>query len=105
MVRGHWLTLGCEDVAVKMGPAGVLLPSGTVAEPEAQLPALDTSGAGDAFDAGYLGARMRGLSPERAAAHGQRLAGWVVMRQGAIPERDHAAPYAAMAAEAEPAAG
>jgi 2-dehydro-3-deoxygluconokinase len=105
MVRDHWLTWGCEEVAVKMGSAGVMLPGGTVAEPEAQLPALDTSGAGDAFDAGYLGARIRGLPPERAAAHGQRLAGWNVMRQGAIPERDHAAPYADLAAEAEPAAG
>lgn len=105
LVRGHWLTWGCEEVAVKMGSAGVMLPDGTVAEPEAQLPALDTSGAGDAFDAGYLGARLRGLPSERAAAHGQRLAGWTVMRRGAIPERDHAAPYADMAAEAEPAAG
>lgn len=103
-VRDHWLACGCEEVAVKMGSAGVLLPGG-VAEPEAQLPALDTSGAGDAFDAGYLGARMRRLPPERAAAHGQRLAGWVVMRRGAIPERDHAAPYAEMASEAELAAG
>jgi 2-dehydro-3-deoxygluconokinase len=104
MVRDHWLTWGCEEVAVKMGSAGVMLPGGTVAEPEAQLPALDTSGAGDAFDAGYLGARMRGLPPERATAHGQRLAGWTVMRQGAIPERDHAAPYADLAAEGGPAA-
>jgi 2-dehydro-3-deoxygluconokinase len=105
LVRDHWLTWGCEEVAVKMGSDGVMLPDGTLAEPEAQLPALDTSGAGDAFDAGYLGARLRGLSPERAAAHGQRLAGWTVMRRGAIPERDHAAPYTDMAAEAEPAAG
>jgi 2-dehydro-3-deoxygluconokinase len=105
LVRDHWLTWGCEEVAVKMGATGVMLPDGTVAEPDARLPALDTSGAGDAFDAGYLGARLRGLPPERAAAHGQRLAGWTVMRHGAIPERDHAAPYADMAAEAGPGAG
>lgn len=102
MVREHWITWGCEEVVVKLGVAGVLLPDGTTAVPDAKLHALDTSGAGDAFDAGYLGARLRGLPPEQAAAHGQKLAGWTVMRQGAIPERDHAAPYAAMAAEAQP---
>ena len=100
MVRDHWLTWGCEEVIVKMGSAGAMLPDGTAAAPDAQLLALDTSGAGDAFDAGYLGARLRGLAPARAVADGQRLAGWTVMRRGAIPERDHAAPYAAMAAEA-----
>jgi len=100
MVRDHWLTWGCGEVVVKLGAGGILLPGGTVAEPEAHLHALDTSGAGDAFDSGYLAARLRGRSPEQAAAHGQRLAGWTVMRHGAIPERDHAAPYAAMVAEA-----
>jgi 2-dehydro-3-deoxygluconokinase len=100
MVRDHWLTWGCEEVIVKMGSAGAMLPDGTTVAPDAQLLALDTSGAGDAFDAGYLGARLRGLAPARAVADGQRLAGWTVMRHGAIPERDHAAPYAAMAAEA-----
>jgi 2-dehydro-3-deoxygluconokinase len=100
-IRDHWLKCGCEEVVVKLGPAGAMLPDGTLAKPEVQLHALDTSGAGDAFDAGYLGARLRGASPEQAAAHGQRLAGWTVMRQGAIPERDHAAPYLAMTASNE----
>ncbi len=100
MVRDHWLTWGCQEAIVKMGAAGVMLPDGTVAEPEVQYPALDTSGAGDAFDAGYLGGRLRTLPPDHAAACGQRLAGWTVMRHGAIPERDHSAPYAEMFAEA-----
>ena len=99
-VRDHWITWGCEEVVVKLGADGIMLPDGTVAEPAAQLHALDTSGAGDAFDAGYLAGRLRGLPPAQAAAHGQRLAGWTVMRHGAIPERDHAAPYEAMVAEA-----
>ena len=99
-IRDHWITWGCEEVVVKLGAVGIMLPDGTVAAPAAQLHALDTSGAGDAFDAGYLAGRLRGLPPDQAAAHGQRLAGWTVMRHGAIPERDHAAPYAAMVAEA-----
>jgi 2-dehydro-3-deoxygluconokinase len=101
MVRDHWLSCGCEEVIVKMGAEGAMLPDGSAAEPEAPLHALDTSGAGDAFDAGYLAARLRGLPPERAAGHGQRLAGWTVMRHGAIPERDHAAPYAGMVGETQ----
>ena len=99
-VRDHWLTWGCEEVIVKLGVAGVMLRDGTVMKPERALPALDTSGAGDAFDAGYLGARLRGLPPDRAAAQGQRLAGWIVMHSGALPERDASAPYAEMVAEA-----
>jgi len=100
MIRDHWLTWGCKEVVVKMGEDGIMLPDGSSARPEVQLHALDTSGAGDAFDAGYLTSRLRGCPPEQAAAHGQRLAGWTVMRQGAIPERDHSAPYPAMMAEA-----
>ena len=100
MVRDHWMTWGCPEVVVKLGAEGAMLPDGSVTLPETQHHALDTSGAGDAFDAGYLAARLHGRAPERAAAHGQRLAGWTVMRHGAIPERDHSAPYAAMVAEA-----
>ncbi len=94
VILDHWRRCGCEEVVVKMGGSGIMLPDGTEVKPEAQLHALDTSGAGDAFDAGYLAARLRGASLTAAAAQGQRLAGWTVMRAGAIPERDHAAPYA-----------
>lgn len=99
VIRDHWTRCGCDEVLVKMGGAGIMLPDGTQVKPEAQLHALDTSGAGDAFDAGYLSARMRGVEPAAAAEQGQRLAGWTVMRHGAIPERDHAAPYAELAAK------
>jgi 2-dehydro-3-deoxygluconokinase len=49
---------------------------------------VDTSGAGDAFNGGYLAARMDGASVEDAVMAGHRLAGWCVMRSGAIPARD-----------------
>lgn len=91
-IRGHWTELGCGEVLLKRGAEGCILPDGT-AVASTRLPALDTSGAGDAFDAAYLDARLDGASPADAAAAGQRLAGWVVMRAGAIPPRDHAAPY------------
>ena len=93
-VREHWLRQGCGEVLVKLGAEGAMAPDGTVLRPPAELRPLDTSGAGDAFDAGYLGVRLRGAPAQQAVQAGQRLAGWTVMRQGAIPPRDHAAPYA-----------
>ena len=38
-------------------------------------------------------ARSRGASVTDAAKSAHRLAGWVVMRRGAIPDRDAHAPY------------
>ena len=93
VVAEAWRDLGCGEVLVKLGAAGCRLPDGsTLAPPEALRP-VDTSGAGDAFDAGYLAARMRGGDPHDAAMAGHRLAGWAIMRNGAIPRRDEAAPY------------
>lgn len=86
-VFDHWQHLGCHETIVKLGPDGCLTPaSGTIAPPEVLEP-VDTSGAGDAFNGGYLAARMDGASIEGAALEGHRLAGWCVMRRGAIPAR------------------
>lgn len=97
-VTAHWQAGGAGEIVVKLGTDGCLLPDGTVLAPATLMTPLDTSGAGDAFDAGYLGARLRGAASADAAAIGHALAGWTVMRHGAIPPRDHAAPYAAMLA-------
>lgn len=87
-VARHWSALGCRETVVKLGAGGCRLPDGTVIAPPAVLDPVDTSGAGDAFDAGYLAARLRGASMPEAALAGHRLAGWCVMRRGAIPPRD-----------------
>lgn len=99
-IAAYWAARGAGEVIVKLGAEGCLLPDGAVLAPPAPLIPLDTSGAGDAFDAGYLGARMRGARPAAAALLGHRLAGWNAMRLGAIPPRDHAAPYTEMLAGA-----
>lgn len=92
-VAAHWQGLGCTETVVKLGARGCLLPDGTVVPPPQVLQPVDTSGAGDAFNAGYLAARLAGAPPHQAALKGHALAGWCVMRAGAIPPRDASASY------------
>jgi 2-dehydro-3-deoxygluconokinase len=87
-VSAHWQSLGCRECVVKLGPDGCRLSDGTVVPPDRRLLPVDTSGAGDAFDAGYLAARLAGSEPARAAATGHRVACWTLARPGAIPPRD-----------------
>jgi len=54
---------------------------------------VDTTGAGDSFNAGYLHARAHGSSVSDAVREGQRLAGVVITRRGAIVDRE-ALPHA-----------
>ncbi|GGB22948.1 ketodeoxygluconokinase [Sphingomonas metalli] len=89
----RWQALGGGEVIVKLGADGCLLPDGQILPPPERLRPRDTSGAGDAFNAGYLHARAAGHPPVEAAAAGHRLAGWVVMRPGAVPARAAPDPY------------
>jgi 2-dehydro-3-deoxygluconokinase len=54
---------------------------------EPAIPVVDTTGAGDAFNAAYLAARLKGGSPREAVAAGRRLASVVVQHPGAIIPR------------------
>jgi 2-dehydro-3-deoxygluconokinase len=80
--------LGAGEVAAKLGPDGALVAAGTappvhVAVP-ARVAAVDTTAAGDSFNAAYLAARLAGQAPHDAALRGHRLAGIVVSHRGAI---------------------
>ncbi len=92
-VAAHWQGRGCGETVVKLGPQGCRLPDGRIIAPPQVLVPRDTSGAGDAFNAGFLDARLRGAPIAEAALAGHRLAGWVVTRAGAIPARSDNAPY------------
>lgn len=86
-VARHWQGLGCAETVVKLGAEGCRLPDGVLLAPPERLRPVDTSGAGDAFDAGYLAARLDGAGPREAALAGHALAGWTIMRPGACPPR------------------
>ena len=84
--------LPCAEVVVKRGTASTLVrgrgdrvyreaPVEPVAHP------VDTTAAGDSFDAGYLVRRLAGEEPLAAAAFGNRVANVVVRHAGAIVPR------------------
>jgi len=86
-MRAH----GVNEVVVKNGAE----PVSVGADKDLEIPTppadevRDTSGAGDAFNAGYLAARLAGLGPEPAVSYGQRLAREVIRHFGArIPSSD-----------------
>lgn len=95
-IAARWHDLGASEVAVKLGAEGCLL-SG--ADGQQLVPAItgihpmDTSGAGDAFNAGYLKARLEGQDSASAARCGHALAAWVITCSGALPPRTASAPY------------
>jgi sugar/nucleoside kinase (ribokinase family) len=76
------------EVVVKLGAEGALWTDGS---DEERVPAvagarpLDTTGAGDAFAAGLLAARLRGASPSEALRAGCTLAAQAVITPGARP--------------------
>lgn len=78
---------GVSEIAVKDGASGVFV---SVAgdqqwvSTEAILRVVDSTAAGDSFNAGYLAARARGLSARVAASYGNQLAGKVIQYRGAI---------------------
>lgn len=81
-----------REIVVKLGGDGCLVEGELVPIPQ-KLTVIDSSGAGDAFNGGYLHARLAGATSKEAALAGHRLAGWNIGRRGAIPPRDADAPY------------
>ncbi|MFD1217104.1 sugar kinase [Microbulbifer celer] len=93
---------GVSELVIKRGAEPVLL------QFDGELSAIDvprvssvvdTTGAGDSFNAGYLAARLQGTSPEASIAAGNRCAARVIGHRGAIIPR---AEYLAVEPEVEP---
>jgi 2-dehydro-3-deoxygluconokinase len=83
----RYQALGADEVVVKRAARGCLVAAGAQCEylaPRSAVRAVDTTGAGDAFNAAYLAARLAGRSSSEAARAGNMLAGEVVRYPGAI---------------------
>lgn len=88
----RWGVSDGREVIVKLGGEGCLVGDRNVPVPQS-VSVVDSSGAGDAFNGGYLHARLSGVESVDAALTGHRLAAWNIGRRGAIPDRDSEAPY------------
>ena len=79
--------LGVAEAAIKRGGAPCLVVADGARDwiaPEPGPPPVDTTAAGDSFNAAYLVARVRGAAPGDAARAGHALAAKVVAAPGAI---------------------
>lgn len=85
-----WLDWGALEVVVKEGGSHCLImrdgASLSVAPP-ALLKPVDTTGAGDSFAAGYIGARLMGQGAEKAAKLAHRVAAQVIMHPGGVIDK------------------
>ena len=91
----RWRGWGAEQVVVKLGAQGCLV-AGPGPDDSEFVSAvkvervIDTTGAGDAFNAGFIAARGAGQDPVQAAQAASRLAAIVIQHRGAIVPRDRA---------------
>jgi len=76
----------CPEMVLKAGDRGAEINGQAIVGEPVAVP-VDTTGAGDAFDAAYQAARLRGLPPVDAARWGCRLGARVVAHRGAIIPR------------------
>jgi len=87
---------GIPEIVVKNGPNSALIADKSGREgvpvPEVVTP-VDTTAAGDSFNAGYLAARLNGEAPAAAVAAAHSLAAQVIRHRGAIMPRAAAAMH------------
>ena len=78
--------LGVKEIVVKDGtePALVIADGKQALVPSVKANAVDTTGAGDSFNGGYLAARLEGLPPVKAARKAHAVAARVVEIRGAL---------------------
>ena len=77
---------GVGEIALKQGADGSRVAGDGFIQhvPAVATNVVDTTSAGDSFNAGYLASRARGMSQEDAAVVGSNLAAIVIQHRGAI---------------------
>ena len=79
--------LGVSEIIIKNGDAAALVRSGNgqnFIPPQISITPVDTTGAGDSFNAGYLSKRLLGVAPEISAEFAHHIAAKVVSGYGAL---------------------
>ncbi|MET0169659.1 MAG: sugar kinase [Aliihoeflea sp.] len=83
----RWLDWGSDEVVVKNGGAKMAIAAAGARVETLEVErtqALDTTGAGDSFNGGYLASRLMGTTRREAAMRGHMLAANVVRHRGAL---------------------
>lgn len=84
----RWRDAGIDEVVLKCGAEGAVVTrdDGSLQHVpvETGMPVIDTSGAGDSFNAAYIAARLAGTDRIGAAVAGNRLASVVIGHRGSI---------------------
>jgi 2-dehydro-3-deoxygluconokinase len=89
----RWRRWGASEVVVKLGSQGCLVTAGEQRDyvpVSGPVAVVDATGAGDAFNAAYLAARLALCTPVQAARAAHRLACEVIQHPGAILPRARA---------------
>jgi ribokinase len=84
----HLLALGAENVLLKAGSQGCVIAQGNQPKrrvPAFQVDAVDTTAAGDAFNAGFAVGLLRGRTVVKSAVFASAVAAISVTRPGAQP--------------------
>jgi len=85
--RARFADLSIPEIVFKRGAEDVVIVRGDSEERVAVNPVhdiVDTTAAGDNFNAGYLAARSRGLSPQQAAQEANKCAGIIIRHRGGV---------------------
>ena len=80
-------TIEANEIVIKNGPKNCFLITNQQVENIKITPSnnvIDTTGAGDTFNGGYIGARLTGLTPKDAIAFGAKSASQVLTIKGGV---------------------
>ena len=86
-IKKHLASYPASEIVLTSGQDNILIlyqDNWTEVKPQKAKEVVDTTSAGDAFNAGYLAARDSGLPPVEAVRQGSSLAAKVVASEGAI---------------------